>query len=396
MGWSWRIGRIAGIDVYVHATFLLLLGWVLLQHYLAHGDPAEAISGLAFILALFGIVVLHELGHALAARRYGIRTRDITLLPIGGVARLERMPEDPRQELVVALAGPAVNVMLAAGLYLGLALGRGPAPVGEVLRDGGGVLDRLFWVNVSLAVFNLLPAFPMDGGRVLRAVLAMRLDYVRATQIAASIGQGMALLFAFLGLVSNPFLIFIALFVWLGAGQEASLVQMRSALDGIPIQRAMITDFRALRPDDRLARAVEHVLAGFQQDFPVVEGDRLEGVLPRNDLVTALGQYGPEARVGDVMRREFVTTDPREMLQTAFSRLQDCDCHTLPVVRDGRLVGLVTADHLAEVLMIQEALREARHSRHGPYWAGGRDRNGRSRRLAEASSFVEHPGADTS
>ena len=185
MRWSWRVGRIADIDVYVHSTFLLLLGWVLLQHYLAHGDPAEAIGGLAFILALFGIVVLHELGHALAARRYGIRTRDITLLPIGGVARLERMPEDPRQELVVALAGPAVNVALAAGLFLALALGRGPAPVGEVAHVGGGVLDQLLWVNVSLAVFNLLPAFPMDGGRVLRAVLALRLDYVRATQIAA-------------------------------------------------------------------------------------------------------------------------------------------------------------------------------------------------------------------
>ena len=143
MGWSWRIGRIAGIDVYVHFTFVLLLGWVLLQHYLAHGDLTEAIGGLAFILALFGIVVLHELGHALAARRYGIRTRDITLLPIGGVARLERMPEDPRQELVVALAGPAVNVVLAAGLFMALALDRGPAPVGEVAHVGGGVLDQL-------------------------------------------------------------------------------------------------------------------------------------------------------------------------------------------------------------------------------------------------------------
>src|SRR5438105_12530864 len=162
MSWSWRIGRIAGIDVYIHFTFLLLLGWVAVTHYLAHGDVAEALSGLLFILILFGIVVLHEMGHALAARRYGIRTRDITLLPIGGVARLERMPEDPKQELVVALAGPIVNVVLAASLY-GLALRQGLAAVGEVVRVGGGFRDQLFWVNVSLAVFNLVPAFPMDG-----------------------------------------------------------------------------------------------------------------------------------------------------------------------------------------------------------------------------------------
>ncbi len=366
MSGSWRIGRIAGIDVYVHFTFLLLLGWVAISHYLAHGDLAEAMSGLAFILALFGIVVLHELGHALAARRYGIRTRDITLLPIGGVARLERMPEDPWQELVVALAGPAVNVVLAAGIYFALALGRGVESLDESVRVGGGLLDQLFWVNVSLVAFNVLPAFPMDGGRVLRALLAMRLDYVRATQVAASIGQGMAVLFAFLGLFFNPFLIFIGLFVWLGAAQEASMVQMRSALAGIPVRRAMITEFRTLRPDDTLDQAVEHIRSGFQQDFPVVEDGRLVGVLTRSDLTAALGRHGPGARVREIMRRDFVTVDPRDMLQTALARLQDCDCHTLPVVRDGRLLGLVTADNLAEVLMIQEALREKRRTRPRP------------------------------
>jgi Zn-dependent protease len=273
MGWSWRIGRIAGIDVYVHPTFLLLLAWVAITHYAEHGDPGEALRGLVFILAMFGIVVLHELGHALTARRFGIRTRDITLLPIGGVARLKRIPEVPMQELIVALAGPAVNGVLAIGTYAGLVLGlgRGPAPFWEALSVGGGFLDQLFWVNVMLAVFNLLPAFPMDGGRVLRALLAMKLDYVQATQLAASVGHAMALLFGMLGLLSNPFLIFIALFVWVGATQEASMVQLRSALAGIPILRVMITDFRSLGPDDPLSQAVGHFLEGFQQDFPVVD-----------------------------------------------------------------------------------------------------------------------------
>jgi Zn-dependent protease/predicted transcriptional regulator len=366
MSWSWKIGRIAGIDVFIHFTFLLLLGWVALEHYRAHGDALEALNGLLFILALFGIVVLHELGHALAARRYGIRTRDITLLPIGGVARLERMPEDPKQELVVALAGPAVNAVMAAGLFVGLALGEGIAPVENTVRVGGGFLDQLFWVNVSLVVFNLLPAFPMDGGRVLRALLALRLDYVRATQVAARIGQGMALVFGFLGLFGNPFLIFIALFVWLAAAQEASMVQMRSALDGIPVMRAMLTDFRALHPEDPLARAVEHVLAGYQQDFPVIENGQLVGVLTRHDLSGALGKYGLEGHVADVMQREFVTADPYEMLHVALTRLQSCGCRTLPVVRGERLLGLVTADSLAEALMIQQAAQAAHQQSGGP------------------------------
>jgi Zn-dependent protease/predicted transcriptional regulator len=366
MSWSWRIGRIAGIDIFVHFTFLILVAWFALSHYSANQDPKEALRGVLFILALFGIVVLHELGHALAARRYGIRTRDITLLPIGGVARLERIPEDPKQELVVAIAGPLVNVILAAVIYLVMAVDIRFAELTSATRVGGNFLMQMFLVNVMLVFFNMLPAFPMDGGRVLRALLAMRMDHVRATQIAAAIGQAMAIAFAAWGLFapafgfpSNPFLLFIALFVWLGAAGEASMVQLRSALGGIPVMRAMITDFRTLGPDDKLSRGIDHVLAGFQQDFPVVENDNLVGILTRSNMAAALAQYGTEARVGDAMQHEFVAVSPRDMLETAFAKLQDCNCHTLPVVDDGRLVGLMTSDNLAEVLMIQESLREA-------------------------------------
>jgi CBS domain-containing protein len=249
-----------------------------------------------------------------------------------------------------------------------LALSQGLAPVGDVVSGSGDFFNQMFWVNVSLAVFNLVPAFPMDGGRVLRALLATRLSYVRATQVAARVGQGLALLFGFLGLFgNNPLLVFIALFVWLGAAQEASLVQLRAAMDGIPVSHAMITDFRTLHPDDLLARVVEHVLAGFQQDFPVVAAGRPVGVVTRNDLADGLKRYGAEGRVRDIMRRDFVAVDPREMLHNAFAKLQNCDCHALPVIQGDRLLGLVTADNLAEVLMIQEALREVRGPRQGQH-----------------------------
>jgi len=359
MKWSWRIARIAGIDLYVHVTFLILVGWVALSHYLARQSAADAFTGVAFIFSLFGIVVLHELGHALTARRFGIPTRDITLLPIGGVARLDRMPQDPKQELLVALAGPAVNVVLAAILFVVLELGQGLSAYGDVVRVGGRFLDQLFWVNVSLAAFNLLPAFPMDGGRVLRGLLALRMDYLRATQLAAGIGQAMAVLFGFVGLFTNPFLVFIALFVWLGAAGEASMVQMRSALAGIPVQKAMVTDFRTLAPDDPLGRAVDYVLAGFQQDFPVVEEGRVVGVLTRSDLLNALARRGKDVRVGDVMQRDIETGGPRDMLEGVLGRLQRRRCHTLPVVQNGQLVGLLTADNLGELLMIEQALRKA-------------------------------------
>src|SRR5579872_1955873 len=206
MKWSWRIGRLLGIDVYMHATFLILLVWLGVSYYLPQRRMDDVINGLTLIVALFGIVILHELGHALTARRFGIRTRDITLLPIGGVARLERMPEDPKQELLVALAGPAVNVVLAGILALMILLTGAALTVLDSRLAGGNFLSNLMWINVVLATFNMVPAFPMDGGRVLRALLAMRMDYVHATQRAASVGQALALVFGLVGLFYNPLL----------------------------------------------------------------------------------------------------------------------------------------------------------------------------------------------
>ncbi|HKQ63125.1 MAG TPA: site-2 protease family protein [Candidatus Polarisedimenticolaceae bacterium] len=364
MKWSWKVGRIAGIDTYIHATFWLLIGWIALEHWLQGRSPLAVVSGVLFILALFGCVLLHELGHALTARRYGIRTRDITLLPIGGIARLERMPDVPIQELWVALAGPAVNLVIAAAIFVWLNFTAALEPWTGMTLVHGSFLARMMTTNVFLALFNLLPAFPMDGGRVLRAALATRLDYLRATQLAATIGQGMALVMGFGGLwLQNPYLVFIALFVWIGAAQESSMTQMRYALGGIPVGRAMITDYRSLAPADPLSRAVELIVSGLQQDFPVVDAGRVVGVLTRADLLVALAQQGQGATVEAVMQREFVQVAPTEMLETALARLQQCRCHTLPVVAGEQLVGLLTQENLGEFLMIQSALAQRRTRR---------------------------------
>jgi Zn-dependent protease len=360
MKWSWKIGTITGIDVFTHATFLLIIGWVGFSYWQQTRTLAGTLEGILFTLVLFGCVVLHEFGHALTARRYGIKTRDITLYPIGGVARLERMPDQPIQEFWVALAGPAVNLVIAALLFGWLAVTGTLAPLSGLSMTSGPFIERLLMVNVSLVLFNLIPAFPMDGGRVLRSLLALRLEYTRATQVAATIGQGIALLFGFVGLLTNPFLVFIAFFVWIGAAQEASMVQMKTALGGIPVGRAMLTDFQVLSPRDSLGRAVELILSGSQTDFPVVEGNKVVGVLTRSDILAALSRQGQGAPVADNMRREFQIVDANDMLELAFIRLQTCDCRTMPVTSRGQLVGLLTSDNIGEFLMIQSALGQTR------------------------------------
>ena len=368
MRWSWKIGRLVGIDVYMHATFLLLVGFIFVATWVESHNVARTLFGVLFVLVIFACIVLHELGHALTARRFGIRTRDIVLLPIGGVARLERMPEDPNQELLVALAGPAVNVLIALGLFAVLALGHLPTlrQAATISWTGRELLPSLMAVNVWLVLFNLIPAFPMDGGRVLRALLAKRMDYTDATQTAAHIGQGIAFVFGFLGLFFDPFLLFIALFVWMGASGEAGMVQMRTSLGGIPVQQVMYRDIRTLQPDDTLATAVEQILSGWQQDFPVVYGGRVLGVLTREDLVRAIAQGGTDKHVREAMRRDFQFVDSHDMLDQAVQVAQRCGCRALPVEHSGELVGMLTLESVGEFMMIRSAMRRAEQAAQSP------------------------------
>ena len=362
MKWSWKIGRVAGIELRVHATFLILLAWMALAYYRSSGTVIGAARGVLFTIVLFASVVLHELGHATAARRVGVPTRDITLLPIGGVARLEYVPRKAKQELGIALAGPAVTAVIALVLALVLQVLHAPMVIASdavVSGSGAGFLAELMWVNVSLLVFNLLPAFPMDGGRVLRAALAMRSGYVRATDIAARVGRGFALLFGVVGLFYNPFLVLIALFVWLGAASESSALQEHEILGQVTVDRVMIRDLRTLAPTDTLEAAMHHVLEGFQHDFPVVENGRLVGVLTRAGMLAGLGRHGAGSAVSASMDTSFRTTTPDEPVERAIAGLRECHCSTMPVVDDGHLSGMLTSDNIAEFVMIATALRSS-------------------------------------
>jgi Zn-dependent protease len=361
MSWSIPIFRVAGILVRIHVTFLLLVAFLAWSYY-AQGGSAVAAERVFFILLLFGCVLLHEFGHAIAAKAFGINTPDITLLPIGGVARLERMPEKPSQELIVALAGPAVNIAIALGLFLVV----GARGIGGVTDTGSvdhpSLLTKLMVINVWLVLFNLLPAFPMDGGRVVRAVLATRLNYARATQIAATIGQGCAFIFGFLGLFGNPMLIFIALFIYIGASQEAAVAQMRDVSRGMPVSSAMVREFRTLASDATLFEAVDALLATSQHDFPVLDpSGAIAGVLLRNDLIAALRKDDPALRVGDIIRRNVPTVTTGTPFDEAFRVMQESNCPAVPVVdRMQRLVGLLTPENVSELMMVHSAMPRAR------------------------------------
>ena len=357
MKWSMRLGSLAGIAVYVHATFLILLLWIALSYWRSEQNLQAVVQGVVFILALFGCVVLHELGHALTARRFGIQTRDIILLPIGGVASLEKMPDDPKEEILVALAGPAVNVVIAGLIWLFLSL-QHPVPLDLSALLKGNMLQQLLVVNLFLAAFNLLPAFPMDGGRILRAVLALRMDHIAATRMAASVGQAFALWLGLVGLLYNPFLLFIALFVWIGAMAEAGTEEIRSLLHGTTLSHAIITHFESLSPQDALTRAIQLTLDGVQKDFPVMEDDRIVGVLTQEDLLRGLHEQGALARVREYMQTNIETADIDEPLESVMKRLQACGCRLLAVTRNGRFAGIVNMDNILELVRIEAALKE--------------------------------------
>jgi len=355
--WSFRLATVAGTDIRIHLTFLLLLAWYGFVAWQA-GGPEAARMAVVFLLLAFACVLLHEYGHILMARQFGIRTPDVLLSPIGGLARLERMPEEPRQELLVALAGPLVTALLAAGLWAVIHLTSVDGDLTRFDPAETGLITSLFQLNVVLLLFNLLPAFPMDGGRVLRALLVTRIGMVRGTRVAARIGQGFAVLFGIWGLLGPPLLIIIAGFIYLAAEAEASAVETRAAGAGVTAAEMMVTDLRLLRVYATLEEAVRLLLAGEQREFPIVDNDgRLEGLLTRDDLVRGLAQYGPGATVGQVMSRPGDPLQPHTPFDTALARLRSSRLPALPVVNDaGQVIGLLTADNITDLLLVRRHL----------------------------------------
>ncbi|HEY7662548.1 MAG TPA: site-2 protease family protein [Xanthobacteraceae bacterium] len=357
MSWSFKIGKIAGTAILLHVTFVLFLGWIFVASWVV-GGPESAWQALLFLVLLFACVVAHEFGHIFTARAFGVTTPDVVLLPIGGVARLERIPEEPWEEFLVAIAGPLVNVAIALVLVFVAGAHPNVANLYAVESPASSMVDRLAAVNVFLALFNMIPAFPMDGGRVLRALLATRMGYVRATEIAAFIGQGVAFALGFIGLFHNPLLIFIAIFVYLAASSEAHLVAIRAMSRGVPVSAAMMTQFATLTPDAHVDEAVQTLLRTSQAEFPVIDAaSKPIGLLGRGNLIRALKELGPQARVADAMVTPVPTIAQRRCLDEAFRMLQEKSGPAVAVIdASGRLVGLVTSETVGEMLMLHEAL----------------------------------------
>lgn len=377
MKWSYTVARVSGIDIRIHATFALILALGAFQWGFPKGLDGEssfagAVFGMGLMILLFTCVVLHELGHSLVAQRFGLTVREIVLLPIGGVARLEKNPEKPLHELLIALAGPLVNVAIAVLLFFagGVALNFGLVEAQSLLTaDGPPTLATLwgwlFLANVGLAAFNMIPAFPMDGGRVLRAALAMRLGFSRGTQIATVIGQAVAFAFGLFGVLAGIFLlVIVALFVFMGAGQERAEEQARTVLTTLRVGDAYNKHALVLSPGDHVSKVVDYILTSYQPDFAVVQGRSFLGVVTRDDVLKALATETNDLYVAGIMKREVLTVDARQGLDEA-RRLMGEKGERIAAVNDGEtFLGLVSAEDIGEALVVSSfvQLRDKRRA----------------------------------
>ncbi len=353
-----NLGTAFGIPIRLHFTFLLLL-----LYFAFTGSGPGRWYGLIFVMILFGCVVLHELGHSVVAQRFGVEVSEIVLYPIGGVARLERMPK-PKEEFWIALAGPAVNLVIALLIYIYLVIRHTGSSLVIFNLAGQHWWQSLLTFNLVMIAFNMIPAFPMDGGRVLRSILAMKMDEYRATQIASTIGQLLAFVFAFVGILNGTWpLLFIAFFVFIGAGQEATAVRGKTLLQGLTVREAMVTEYVTLPSGATLAEARDMLLHSSQTEFPIVNGDQVLGVLSRNALLQGLASVGETSYVAGSMDREFPTAEPNEELEDIAMEMQTGETGCVLVMDQDRLVGMITKENIAELLIIRQIMRRTETAR---------------------------------
>jgi Zn-dependent protease/CBS domain-containing protein len=360
MNWSFRIADVGGIAIKIHATFFLIVALGALQWGMLHGATG-ALFGALLILLLFVCVTLHELGHALAARWFNVPVREIVLLPLGGVALLERQPSRPLHELVIALAGPAVNVLIAAVLALGtgaaVAFGgldaRGLIPGQPMAPSLATMTYWLLEANISLVLFNLIPAFPLDGGRVLRALLALRLDFARATTIAAGIGQALAVVLGVVGIVSgNLLLALVAVFIFFGAGQEQAASQARGVLAAWRAGETYNKHALTLAIGDRVSTVVDYLLTSYQSDFAVLQGQRPIGIVSRDEVLRALASDERDRYVQEIMRREIVAVSSAASLDEVQQTMVERQTRVVAVYDGERYLGLLSLEDLAEAYVV--------------------------------------------
>jgi len=357
MKFSLYLGKYKGIKVFIHWTFSILLLWIIISNSRSGVAIGDTGWSLLFILAIFFCVILHEFGHALTAQKYGIKTKDIILLPIGGLARLEKIPEDPRQELHVALAGPLVNVVIFFLLSIVVYLrGFNVELVEDTHVDGSTILLFLASANLFLAVFNLLPAFPMDGGRVLRALLSLRMPRVKATQIAGSIGQFMGIAFIFIGLFYNPILVLIGIFIFLGAQAEITHTTQTSILKGYSVQDVLMRKFPIIAFDAPLSKAIEKLLDGQSTHFVVVKDDAPIGTISREEIMKGLKEGNEDTPVADVANLSPLKLEVYQPLEDAFKIMSTENKKVALIYEENLFLGMIDQENISEFIMVRLAL----------------------------------------
>ncbi|MBL7155890.1 MAG: site-2 protease family protein [Candidatus Omnitrophica bacterium] len=337
-----KLFKIAGISINIHVTFLLLLLLFMTMGF----------KWLFLIVAVFFFVTLHELSHSLVARKFGIQVKEITLLPIGGVASMTKMPDKPYQEFLISLAGPALNIAIVVIFFLPLyaLLGRQVLLHPLSMKSFPHVIAHIYWINLILAAFNLIPAFPMDGGRLLRALLAQKMGYQKATRIAVNFGHIFALIFGYVGLIhGHIILIVIAVFIYMAASSEELQVDIRETLKRFSIKDIISHQFLTLGKDATLAKVLELMFHSHQEDFAITEDGRMIGFVTRHDIVKGIHQHGTSAEISNIMRKDIPVLRESDSLDKAQNIMQENDIKALPVTKGGNIIGIVTIEDVTRV-----------------------------------------------